>query len=124
MEIEYFIEEQGWENVFEEWQKEMWKWCTELLQIDESNLKIYEHPKEKLSHYSKKTIDIEYKFPFGFKELYGLAYRTDFDLKEHQEESGKSAEYFDQANNKRYRKACHCRSIKRRSNLPNSQNES
>lgn len=102
MEIEYFIYPDQWEKAFEEWQTEMWRWCVDLLQLSEKNLRIYEHPKEKLSHYSKKTIDIEYQYPFGFKELYGLAYRTDFDLKNHQQESGKSTEYFDHDSNKKF----------------------
>jgi glycyl-tRNA synthetase len=102
MEIEYFIEAEQWEKAFTDWQAEMWRWCTSLLKLKESNLRIHEHPAEKLSHYSKRTIDIEYQYPFGFKELYGLAYRTDFDLQNHQTASGKSTEYFDQANNKRY----------------------
>ncbi len=102
MEIEYFITPEIWEDIFKHWQEEMWKWCTEILGLDEDNLRIYEHPKEKLSHYSKRTIDIEYKYPFGFKELYGLAYRTDFDLRNHQEASGKSTEYFDQRNNRKF----------------------
>lgn len=102
MEIEYFIREKDWQDVFENWQKEMWKWCTDLLQLSEKKLRIYEHPKEKLSHYSKRTIDIEYEYPFGFKELYGLAYRTDFDLKNHQQASGKSAEYMDQLTNDKF----------------------
>lgn len=102
MEIEYFIHPDNWEKTFEEWQKEMWNWCTNVLQLSEKNLRIYEHPKEKLSHYSKKTIDIEYKYPFGFKELYGLAYRTDYDLKSHQEESGESAEYYDNLKDIKY----------------------
>jgi len=62
----------------------------------------YEHPKEKLSHYSKKTIDTEYKFPFGFSELYGLAHRGDFDLSQHSKASGHKLEYFNVEKNKRY----------------------
>ena len=68
-------------------------------------MRFYEHPKEKLSHYSKRTVDIEYKFNFGgkeFDELEGIANRTDFDLKTHAEHSGKDLSYFDQANNTRY----------------------
>lgn len=95
MEIEYFIREDEWEKVFKDWQQEMMGWCEDI-GLNEKDLEIYEHPKEKLSHYSKKTIDIEYKFPFGTKELYGLAYRTDFDLKSHK------LDYIDQENNKRF----------------------
>ena len=61
-------------------------WCT-LIGLDSKKLHDYEHPQEKLSHYSKRTIDIEYDFPFGRKELYGLAYRTDYDLAQHEEYS-------------------------------------
>ncbi len=102
MEIEYFIRPEQWEEVFEDWKKEMWSWCTDKLQIPENKIRIHEHPKEKLSHYSKRTIDIEYEFPFGFKELYGLAYRTDFDLKQHKEASGKDTEYHDKVTNEKF----------------------
>lgn len=80
MEIEYFCEEKDWQKYFDYWQKQMRNW---LKDIGIRNYKIREHQKDELSHYSKKTIDFEYKFPFGQKELYGLAYRTDFDLKAH-----------------------------------------
>ncbi len=82
MEIEYFIEEKDWQKYFDYWQKEMEDWLKEI-GISRKNYRIREHGKEELSHYSKKTIDFEYDFPFGRKELYGLAYRTDFDLKAH-----------------------------------------
>jgi len=87
MEIEYFIpvpkKDKDWEKYFEGWRREMIDWMKDL-GIDVKK-EIYELnvPKEQLAHYSKKTIDFEYKFPFGQKELYGLAYRTDFDLKSH-----------------------------------------
>ena len=83
MEIEYFIKEKDWEDSFEIWRKEMWSWMIEELGLNENN--IYENniDEEELAHYSKKTIDFEYDYPFGRKELYGLAYRTDFDLKNH-----------------------------------------
>ena len=102
MEIEYFIREKDWEKIFEEWQEEMWNWCIKTLQLNPNKLRIYEHLEEKLSHYSKRTIDIEYEYPFGFKELYGLAYRTDFDLTQHQKYSGKKQEYYDTINNERF----------------------
>jgi glycyl-tRNA synthetase len=72
------------------------------LGIKKENLVHYEHPKEKLSHYSKRTVDIQYKFPFGTKELAGVANRTDFDLKSHQESSGKDMQYFDPETNEKY----------------------
>jgi len=83
MEIEYFITDADWEKYFSQWQNEMEKWLVEVLGIKKENFAIREHAKEELSHYSKKTVDFEYKYPFGQKELYGLAYRTDFDLKAH-----------------------------------------
>jgi len=101
MEIEYFIEEKDWEKVFASWEKEMFSWCEDI-GLAKKSLKKYEHPKEKLAHYSKKTIDIEFDFPFGMKELYGLAYRTDYDLNAQAKASKQKLEYFDQANNKRY----------------------
>lgn len=86
MEIEYFIappqEDSHWELPFEHWRKEMHDWV-ELLGIDAAHVHELEVEKEDLAHYSKRTIDLEYDFPFGRKELYGLAYRTDFDLKNH-----------------------------------------
>jgi glycyl-tRNA synthetase len=87
MEIEYFIQEKEWEKCFEEWLDAMWRWC-EAIGLSKGHLHNAEHPKDKLSHYSKRTVDITYDFPFGTKELYGLAYRTDYDLKRHQEYSG------------------------------------
>lgn len=83
MEIEYFIKEEDWEKTFEEWRKEMKDWMANALGLDEKKLHELDVPKEELAHYSKKTIDFEYDFPFGRDELYGLAYRTDFDLKNH-----------------------------------------
>jgi len=83
MEIEYFIEEKDWEKTFDYWQAEMKSWLVDALGVNPGNFVIREHEKSELSHYSKKTIDFEYKYPFGQEELYGLAYRTDFDLKAH-----------------------------------------
>ncbi len=83
---------------------ERWAWYTDL-GIREENLRFYEHPKEKLSHYSKRTVDIEYRFGFGgkdFDELEGVANRTDFDLKTHSEHSGADLTYFDQEKNERW----------------------
>ncbi|PIR66733.1 MAG: glycine--tRNA ligase, partial [Parcubacteria group bacterium CG10_big_fil_rev_8_21_14_0_10_36_14] len=68
MEIEYFIEKETWQKSFKEWQKEMEGWLLDL-GIDKKNFKVREHDKTELSHYSKKTIDFEYHFPFGWKEL-------------------------------------------------------
>ena len=82
MEIEYFIRESGWEEVFEAWRKLMWEWIKEV-GITEDMVHELNVPDGERAHYSKKTIDFEFDFPFGRKELYGLANRTDFDLKNH-----------------------------------------
>jgi len=87
MEIEYFIKEQDWEKTFEMWRKEMWSWMTDVLGLEDKKIHELDVPDGERAHYSKKTIDFEYDFPFGKSELYGLAYRTDFDLKNHYPEA-------------------------------------
>jgi glycyl-tRNA synthetase len=82
MEIEYFLKESDWEKYFEYWKNGMLEWM-ESIGIDMNKVYELEVPKEDLAHYSKRTIDFEFEFPFGRKELYGLAYRTDFDLNNH-----------------------------------------
>ena len=101
MEIEYFIREQDWERIFGEWQSAMSEWLN-YIGINSQNYSIREHNKDELSHYSKRTIDFEYKFPFGQKELYGLAYRTDFDLKNHEKHSGQDLKYRDPQTNETF----------------------
>lgn len=97
MEIEYFIWEEQWQEYFEKWKAQMWAWITEDLRLKESHVHELEVPDGERAHYSKRTIDFEYDFPFKRSELYGLAYRADFDLKNHfkeapyrDEETGKS----------------------------------
>ena len=84
MEIEYFFnsEKDKWEEKFDMWLEAFKKWMEEI-GIDSQKLFFHDIPQDELAHYSKKTIDIEFDFPFGRKELFGLAYRTDFDLKSH-----------------------------------------
>ncbi len=95
MEIEYFIREENWEKVYKVWQKKMMGWIKDL-GVNDDKLRWRMHTEDEISHYSKRTEDIEYKFPFGgFKELYGLAYRTDYDLKQHTEYSGVDLRYHD-----------------------------
>jgi len=103
-EFEYFFdpEKEDWEKIFENWRKEMWIWATKILGLNEDNLRWRKHTDEERSHYSLKTEDVEYKFPFGFKELYGLAYRTDFDLKNHMEKSGVDLRYTDPENGNKF----------------------
>ncbi len=95
MEIEYFIHEKEWKELFEKWFDEMKKWCTDI-GLKPEHCHAYEHAEEKLSHYSKRTVDIEFDFPFGKKELYGLAYRTDFDLSQHEKFSGQKLRWRDE----------------------------
>ncbi|MBD3269905.1 glycine--tRNA ligase [Candidatus Peregrinibacteria bacterium] len=94
MEFEYFIEEKDWESTFDYWLEQMQQWLDHI-GIDKSKTRVREHTKDELSHYSKKTVDIEFETPFGWKELYGCAYRTDFDLKNHTEKSGVDLNYTD-----------------------------
>ncbi len=101
MEFEYFIHENDWEKTFEYWLEEMKKWVR-FIGIDESRTRVREHTSDELSHYSKKTVDIEFETPFGWKEMYGLAYRTNFDLKNHTEKSGVELSYLDPYTNEKY----------------------
>jgi len=102
MEIEYFVKEEDWKKHFEIWKKDIERWFLGL-GIRKKNIRWREHEKDELAHYSKRTEDIEYKFPFGgFKELYGLAYRSDFDLKQHSRASGKDLKYIDLTTGKKF----------------------
>ncbi len=93
MEFEYFIPENIWEAKFEKWRIDMHAWFKHL-GLPQDKIKEIEVPQNDRAHYSKRTIDFEYDFPsLGFSEVGGLAYRTDFDLKNHQEHSGKNLEY-------------------------------
>src|SRR4051812_48355203 len=104
MEMEFFVPPSEDEKWFDYWLEQRWNWYVDL-GITVDNLRYFEHPKEKLSHYSKRTVDIEYRFAFGgsdFAELEGIANRTDFDLTTHKEHSGVDLSYFDQATGDRY----------------------
>lgn len=93
MEFEFFIDPKDWEKYFEKWRKDAHTWF-EKLGLDKDKVKEIEVPAQDRAHYSKRTIDFYYDFPsLGFDEIGGLAYRTDFDLKNHQEHSGKNLEY-------------------------------
>lgn len=92
-EFEYFIHPDQWEEKFEMWRTAMHEWCEKILGLPAEKIHELEVPEGDRAHYSKRTMDFEFDFPFGKKELYGLAYRTDFDLMNHQNTSGKSMEY-------------------------------
>ena len=96
--------EQGetWEEIFEMWLSEIKRWWKDIMQVNMDNLVWHEIPDGERAHYSKRTVDIEYKYPFGVKELHGIAYRTDFDLKRHQEVSGQDLMYTDPETNEKF----------------------
>ncbi|HVS58270.1 MAG TPA: glycine--tRNA ligase [Candidatus Saccharimonadales bacterium] len=92
MEIEYFVHPDQWEAAFEDWVKRVHEWC-DALGLPKDSVHELEVPAEDRAHYSKRTIDFEFDFPIGREELLGLAYRTDFDLKNIERVSGKGMEY-------------------------------
>jgi len=101
-ELEYFVKPGEDEATFEYWKGEWYRFLTEGLGIKPEQLREYEHVKEKLSHYSKRTIDFEFAFPFGWGELTGQANRTDYDLKQHMERSGRDLTFFEEATRERF----------------------
>jgi len=105
MELEFFCEPGKDMEWFYYWKDFCMNWLLSL-GIREENLRFRDHSPEELSHYSNATTDIEFVFPFGWGELWGIADRTDFDLKQHQEHSGESMEYIDQVSNERYIPYC------------------
>lgn len=92
MEVEYFVHPDAWETSFDEWVKRIHNWC-DALGLPADKVHELEVPEEDRAHYSKRTVDFEYDFPIGREELLGLAYRTDFDLKNIERVSSKSMEY-------------------------------
>ena len=101
MEMQYFVHPDDDEKYFEIWIEERLKWYEDL-GINKKKLQLHEHSEDELAHYAKKAFDIEYEYPFGWKELEGIHNRTDFDLKRHIEHSGKKLDYFDEKNNERF----------------------
>jgi glycyl-tRNA synthetase len=101
MEMEFFCLPDESPEWFQYWQDQRFQWYLDLGMSPE-NLMIRPHSDDELSHYSAGTVDIEYRFPWGWDELEGIANRTDFDLKQHTEHSGQDLRYFDQESNERY----------------------
>jgi glycyl-tRNA synthetase len=105
MEIEYFFPEpqtdNDWQEQFEHWRVQIHEWF-KLIGLSEEYIHDVDIPDGERAHYSKRTIDFEYNYPFGQKELYGLAYRTNFDLTNHERVSGRSMKYRDQQTGKEY----------------------
>lgn len=107
MEIEYFVEPENIApgkhlEMHAAWKAECKRFLTDVVGLKEDNLRLRDHEKEELSHYSAATTDIEFRFPFGWGELWGIADRTDFDLKAHMAESGQDLSYFDPYTNTKY----------------------
>lgn len=101
MEIEYFVDPANWEAEFEKWVKLVHEWC-DAIGLPKDSVHELEVPEEDRAHYSKRTIDFEFDYPIGRKELLGLAYRTDFDLMNIQNNSGKSMEYTVKGTNNKF----------------------
>lgn len=101
MELEFFCKQENASKYFNEWVKRRNDFFLDL-GLDPEKLRIREHAQDELAHYSKSCVDVEYNFPFGWKELEGIAYRTNFDLTQHSDHSGKDLSVFDQATNESY----------------------
>jgi len=99
--MQYFVPPDEDVKWFEYWKEARLRWY-ELLGIRKEKLRFHEHTKEELAHYAKQAFDIEYEFPFGWQEIEGIHNRTDFDLKRHQEYSGRDMQYFDDQKNERF----------------------
>src|SRR5690606_24199625 len=107
MEMQFFVEPGTDEEWFERWKEDRMTWMTEKVGLDPKRLRFYQHPPDKLAHYAKAAFDIEFFFggtigDDGWGEIEGVHNRTDFDLRRHQEYSGKRLEYIDPATQKRY----------------------
>jgi glycyl-tRNA synthetase len=105
MEIEYMIAPAGWEKIFEHFRKEMTDWTREI-GLNPKHVHELEVADADRAFYSKRTIDFEFDFPFGRSELYGLAYRTDYDLKQHEKASGVDLNYLDEETKERFTPHC------------------
>lgn len=97
MEVEYFVREENWKEKFDEWRKKIWEF-TDVVGITQKAIHELEVSDEDRAHYSKRTIDFEFDYPFGRSELYGLAYRTDYDLTKHTEGSKQKLQYVNAEN--------------------------
>jgi glycyl-tRNA synthetase len=101
MEMEYFVRPGSDDAWHDYWIERRWRWYLDL-GIRPENLRIRDHGEDELSHYAKATVDVEYRFPFAWSELEGIANRTDFDLRRHSEFSGRDLSYYDQERDERY----------------------
>lgn len=102
-ELEYFVRSGEEEKAFDEWLAVQHKLSVDVFGLNEKHLRTFEHPKDKLAFYSKRTIDIHYRFPWGWDEVWGLASRTDYDLQQHEKATGKEILYRDPVSGEKYR---------------------
>ena len=102
MEMEFFVQPNTQREWFQFWLDFCLKWLQEKVQLRQENIRIKEHSNQELSFYSEQTSDIQYKFPFGWDELWGIASRTDYDLKQHSELSSEDLNYQDKTTHKKY----------------------
>jgi len=102
MEMEFFVKPGSDEEWFDYWREQRMSWYTSRLGIKPANLRFHHYEKDELAHYAKACSDIEYHYPFGWSELEGIANRTDFDLRQHAEYSGKDLTFFDEETRERY----------------------
>ncbi len=101
LEMQYFVQPESADEWFEIWKNRRMEFYYKL-GINRDRLRFCEHPKDKLAHYAVRAVDIEYQFPWGWSELEGIHNRTDYDLRHHQEFSGKDLTYFDEQSRRRY----------------------
>ena len=101
MEMEYFVPPAEWQKWYEYWRDARYQWYVDL-GVNQERLRIRDHEPDELAHYANACVDVEYEFPFGWSELEGIASRTDFDLKQHSEHSGKDLQFFDEASKSHY----------------------
>jgi glycyl-tRNA synthetase len=102
MEMQYFVKPGTDDDEMKSWKEERFNFYTDDLGINKEKIRFHQHGKGELAHYAKEAWDIEYEFPFGWSEIEGIHNRTDFDLKRHQEYSGKNMQYSDQLANEKY----------------------
>ncbi|MGN8225785.1 glycine--tRNA ligase [Gracilimonas sp. BCB1] len=101
MEMQYFVKPGTDEEEYEKWLEKRLEWHKKM-GIRKENLRTAPHPEDKLAHYARAAADIQYKYPIGWQEVEGIHNRTDFDLKQHTEHSGKKLDYYDQKNQERF----------------------
>ena len=101
MEIQFFVKSDNQTTAYEQWKGDAWSWL-QSLGLTDANIKWHDHTENERAHYAADATDIQYNFPFGFKELHGIHNRTDFDLSAHQDKSGKKLEFFEQETGERF----------------------